>query len=228
MSEPINVSVTAHVVATCSAHARIRESFVLTHLRGAACFARHAYQIEKNHSAEAPGPTIEELISHVAASVFLSVAALDAFVNELLADDNQGSLSKKEEHGDWRTKCNLASKRRGLPELNWNDPVNKNALTLRKLRNALVHFTPEWSDEKDKHAEVSREIANLFEPSLLFPKNGVLFPVRCMGHGCAEWAAKTVITFLTEAQKRYCRERTDFVGPAFETRDPIVDSCEED
>jgi hypothetical protein len=69
-------------------------------------------------------------------------------------------------------------------------PIQDVTLTI-KLRNALVHYTPE-----DVAADVSHELDALrprFAASALMAGSGnAWWPDHCLGAGCADWAQRSV------------------------------------
>ena len=74
---------------------------------------------------------------------------------------------------------------------------------LRRLRNALVHFKPEWSHELDDHKKMGQRLIDhglRLHPSISNPDDA--FPLGCMSHGVADWAVKTAADFLREVSQR--------------------------
>jgi hypothetical protein len=68
---------------------------------------------------------------------------------------------------------------------------------LVRLRNALLHFKPEWRDEPGTHGDLERELRPRFRENALVPKDSDMpwFPRRCLGAECARWTCKTVDDF---------------------------------
>ena len=75
----------------------------------------------------------------------------------------------------------------------------QDAHLLVPLRNALVHYEPEavvtvgWDKEMEA---LENKLGSKFLPNPLTGAANPFFPNRCLGSGCAEWAAKTAIEFL--------------------------------
>ena len=56
------------------------------------------------------------------------------------------------------------------------------------MRNALIHFTPEWDNNLDKHEKIEKEVKkhNHFKLSRFYSKETMFFPYRCLSGSCAE------------------------------------------
>jgi len=226
---PKTVSADASVVAQGTVSASVRANLALQHLLGAARFTRQSYQVEQANAGKPNGPFFEELIHLVTAAVTLSVGSLKAFANELFADGTQcfSSLSKEIRDAIWvlaeqrpsMEKYDLALTLHAARPFDKGLPVYQNVEALVRLRNALIHFNPEWDDAQDKHKKLSEHLRNKFPLSPFSPANGPLFPKRCMSHGCAEWAVRSVIAFLTDFQIRLeMVPKIDAANPGLQTR----------
>ena len=71
---------------------------------------------------------------------------------------------------------------------------------LVELRNALIHYVPEWVAAAQ--AEPEAEAAHKFEKKLRrkflpspFMGNNPYFPDKCLGHGCAKWGVDSALKF---------------------------------
>jgi hypothetical protein len=71
----------------------------------------------------------------------------------------------------------------------------QNADALIKLRNAVVHFKPEWFDEQDKHDKLSRLLAYKFQQTP-FLKPEPIFPRAWASHSFAAWAILSTASFI--------------------------------
>jgi hypothetical protein len=190
---------------------------VKTHLSGyfaasAALFSRKA------HAIEALDPTaVTEVIrmehrSYAIGAVVAAAAYLEAAINELYL----GAID--------RNKNTFPSERLRLAELMSHVWAGIEQLTvlakyqvaltlagthpypkgqnpyqavdgLLKLRNALVHYKPEWDTELEEHRRLELRLADRFGESKLSSLGQAFFPHRCLGHGCAAWATKTAVEF---------------------------------
>jgi len=82
----------------------------------------------------------------------------------------------------------------GLSPMNHGVAPVQDAAEVLRLRNALMHSTPEWVAADEPHA-----FDNLKSK---FPKNALMrgsgnafFPDKCLGAGCALWSASSVRSF---------------------------------
>lgn len=66
---------------------------------------------------------------------------------------------------------------------------------LLALRNALVHFRPEWDDALDDHLILEHRIKGKFPDNSLAPPTMAWFPSRCLGAGSSGWACRSVRDF---------------------------------
>ena len=69
---------------------------------------------------------------------------------------------------------------------------------LRRLRNALVHYKPEWDTELKEHRNLEDRLDGRFPLNPYAHSNYAFFPKKCLGHGCAAWAVETSVAFLEE------------------------------
>ena len=75
------------------ATAQQRHNFAVQHLLAAARFARLCFEVEETHAGEPFGSFYDEVTSYATAAVFSSVAALEANINEVFADAQDGFIS---------------------------------------------------------------------------------------------------------------------------------------
>lgn len=152
------------------------------------------------------------------AAVMHSMSALEAGINEfyheLLSGDSGRAkpvdaktrdlllhswpLLKKDHGQKTLDKYNWALSTAGKPEFDLGSPPAQGFSLLRRLRNAIVHYRPEWSHENGDHAALEKSISGQFPQSALMPTNMSWFPGRCFGAGCASWAVGVAESFMSE------------------------------
>lgn len=189
-----------------TAHQRF--NFAVQHLIAAVRFARLCYTVEEANTGKAFGPFYEEIISYVTASVFSSVAALEANINEVFADAQDGIITfegfgPKLLNEIWDLiedkpileKYQFALVLRGRERMSKGDREYQFAGTLIKVRNALVHFKPEWDHEQQEHNKIGKQLRCKFKLSPFVDENVPIFPMRCMTHGFADWAVRSSLNF---------------------------------
>ncbi|MEJ1165557.1 hypothetical protein V9K97_17750 [Variovorax sp. CCNWLW186] len=199
---------------------RTRVNFGVPHLISAALFSRQTKALEQFHHGEVFGPFWNDILANATATVFTSVAGLESYANELFADrasvfpgipdETLRAEWRKVERGGLLEKFNLALRSRSAPELSEQDAAWSDVVTLIRLRNALVHFKPEWADAQVVHADLSAKLAQHFAPSPFTPAEP-LFPMAWASHACTAWAVQTVLKFIVHFEG--CAGLTNRIGP---------------
>ena len=191
----------------------------------AALFVDLCKQLEAEHQADffkgaewtPKQRVLDEQRAFAIAAVMHSMSALDAGINEffhalesgdsgrarpvnpnfrhllrhswpLLAGDGKGTLDK----------FNCALKTAGRIEFDPGEPSAHGFGLLRRLRNAIVHFSPEWSNEDGDHARLQSSLSGVFADNALVSELTPWFPNRCFGSGCATWAVGVAEAFMRE------------------------------
>lgn len=160
-------------------------------------------------------------------SIFAAVSFLEATVNELFADavDNSCEVIKplnpdvKALMADiWeligpRKAFSILDKFRIALILARKQPFNAGASpyqdidSLIRLRNALVHYKPEWvtaGSDTNQNAlrKIEQRLRGKFPLNPLTSDGDPFFPKRCLSHGCAEWAVRSSVKFADEFYSR--------------------------
>lgn len=148
-----------------SANPNVLHHFALQHLLTTARFARLCHGIEQENEGKPLGQFFEEIQSLVTAGVLSSVASMEDNLNELLVDNPRfgSNLTDRAFEEIWSDaeRRSLLDKYQFILTLLDHDTIPRgerlfqNADALVKMRNALVHFRPEWIDEKGIHHSVS-------------------------------------------------------------------------
>jgi len=185
-----------------------RANLSIHHLLAAAHFSRHVSEIEHSHAGEPFGEFFEEVLWFSSACVLSSVAGLEAYANELFVDRSQHFTDLRAEIIDklWELfeqkptleKFDMALLLKKKPLLNRGCRPTQDVAALVALRNGLIHFKPEWDDEKAVHARISQQLTHRFKPSPFLPDPEWIFPRRWATHGCTAWAVESSVAFLSE------------------------------
>lgn len=195
---------------------RVKSGLSQFHLDSAAHFAFECVEIEREEKhLEWPQPRWDETRSNALAAVLLAAASLESSVNEFYqqAVDRDGNALKSLSETQMRLLAEL------WPEIEKLSPVRKHQIALvamghepmskgqepyrsadglMRLRNALVHFRPEWDDELKDHRSLEQRLSQLFPVSALADRakgQMVWFPHKCLGAGCAVWAIESAVRF---------------------------------
>lgn len=192
----------------CRATGTLRYNFAVQHMMAAARFAKHCHQIEKKNAGQPFGPFFDEVLSYVSASVQSAVAALEANINETFADIQDGITvvggfdcqTLQESWSEIEGLSILAKYNRYL-ELKERDGLDASARQFQfakiliSVRNALVHYKPEWHDEQKVHKKISRRLRGKFTLSPFVDDNAPIFPMRCMTYSFADWTVQSTLNF---------------------------------
>jgi hypothetical protein len=180
------------------------------HMLGAARFSRSVGEIERKHAGEQFGEFWDEILQLSSACNFASVAALEAYANELFFGraKNFPGFSSTLLDRLWETferkslteKFEFALLLRDKPRMDSKTSPYKNITALVELRNGLTHFKPEWEDEAKRHKELSNLLRNYFAPSP-FLSDRLLFPRRWATHACTKWAVESCLAFSNEFEQ---------------------------
>ena len=206
----LGVSVTASVKTNFSSH----------HMLSAAHFARQSAIIEKNYKDGITDELRAEHRAYVTGAIIVSVASLEATINEVFisAIDNDNlfkdfdpSIPKVlSEFWTWdvverssileKYRCVLAVANKEA--FDHGNPPYQEVNDLIKLRNALVHYKPEWDTDLKNHKGIENRLKSRFNINPFSHDNDAFFPKKCLGHGCAEWSVQSVIKFIEDFYNR--------------------------
>jgi hypothetical protein len=218
MENPVEIVVGDTAVLTLAEERAVgghRTNLSVLHLEAAASHSRAVCQLERDYVGPDWGTSWHRIFASASATVFASVAALEAYTNELIIDRNQVFPAATEEERTklWKLykdrkptleKVQFALRLKGVEVFDTEVDVGYTHVeALIKLRNALTHFAPEWTDEQKKHADVSTRLTTCgISPSSVFPAGEPLFPCAWASHSCTQWAVKSVRDFLVEFESR--------------------------
>ena len=185
-----------------------RSNFAVQHLMAAARFARQCKQVEVNHAGEPFGSFYDEIIANTTAVVLLSVACLEAYINELYADgapkfDEVAVNLRQEiwgliEEKSILEKYQMALVMKDKPKFIQGEEPYQSVDILIKVRNILVHFKPEWHHKQKQHAKIGRMLQGKFSLSPFVEGDAPIFPTKSMTFGMAKWAVESSINFISQ------------------------------
>jgi hypothetical protein len=201
-----------------------RYYFSGVHLGAAALFARHSYLLEETKRTQTQEQVINDHRAYVLGAVLHSAAFLEAVVNEFFSDAGDSTdsaavrslldserqlLAEMWEQGVPRTaqypiikkfEIVLSLLRRSAFDKSTNPYSDARVLT--ELRNALIHYEPEWvpggthraQDQKSAH-KFEKALRGRFDLNPFSGSGSTFYPSRMLGHGCAQWAVNTALGF---------------------------------
>jgi len=204
-----------------------RTYFSMSHIQAAAHFARLSARLENTKEALSD-EVFHEHRAYVTSCVFACVSFMEATINELFSDTvDDGEYAKglnpavKTLMADmWKVgvprsarysileKFQIALILCGKRRFDGGNPYQDAHLLIR-LRNALVHYEPEWvttlSESDPSSATIQKLEKKLRGKFTLNPMRGkanVFFPDRCLSYGCANWAIKSSLNFTDSFFRR--------------------------
>lgn len=184
--------------------------------------AENAAECERGAGIE-PKERASACLSNVIGSVLSSVSYLEARINEIISDLAEdpphleaAGLSEKSAFALNRLVASSLLQRAKLSSLDKydlvlatleRDPFNRgeapyqDVKLLVTLRNAIVHFEPEWLPawsgqlpQEEQH-RFERALKGRFEESPFYSSSQPYFPRRCLSAGCAKWAIDSAWAF---------------------------------
>ena len=191
--------------------ARIRSGFAYRYMLSAARFCTLCAEIEEDNKGAKPGPFLDEVEAYATAAALLSAAALEANINTVYINATEGKqtlpgLSQNQAEELWPhfeekpilKKYQLALVLCDQGKMNKGTEPYQSAYALKRVRDTLMHFKPEWHGEQNKHANLGKLLEGKFKLSPFIPSSAPTFPERCMCHGFAKWAVCSAMKFAGE------------------------------
>ncbi|MEG4628985.1 hypothetical protein QUB56_04925 [Microcoleus sp. AR_TQ3_B6] len=191
-----------------------------SHIKAAAHFAKLSYEREdKYDDSKYSSELFDEHRSYVIGSIITAVCYLEATINELFT--NVEDISRSNEWSpDVAQKMNeeWANERRLELKIKYERALcivksesfdrgaepYQSAASLISLRNALIHYKPEWIGTGESYNQTLNEkLRQKLEKKIkklnpMTREGSLFFPHRCLGYGCAKWAVESSVNFSNE------------------------------
>lgn len=211
---------------TVEIHAKSHANLAHIHLNSANLFIQSAFSIENKYKTpkNVPQETIDSHMSYLSSSIMCSVSALEARINQFLVDHKakldeikveKNSAIFKHYSSVFDTETPLLNQLHGLTNalmkynvvfyllkdkfLPNNKLFKKTSFTI-KVRNALIHFSPEWDNDLNLNKKLEdkyfNHFSNDFDLSPFYCKDEIFIPYRCLSASHAEWAYKNSNAFM--------------------------------
>lgn len=215
---------------TASMIGKSRDNFTHFHLNSADIFINSAFNLEQTYTKDdAPEEVKLDHISYTSSAVIASVAALESNINEIFTDfinKYKVLLDKKPDENKTLRLLNEAVKMFSDKDLfktirktqkrtlvkyktmailkeKLNSISNKSENNLNyiiKIRNNLIHFSPEWDNElinyKELEAVYKSQYKGAFSLNPFYDKKHTFFPRLCLSASCAKWCRAEVDSFI--------------------------------
>ena len=180
-----------------------RINLSVNHLIAASTFSRNVKEIETLHKNEPLGNFYEDILSNSIATIYCSVASIEAYVNEVLMFDNRlqspevkdcaKELTKKTRILEKYDKCFRLLQSNSFPK---GKSPHQDVQILISLRNVLTHFIPEWENQQKAHDKLSKDLRAKIRPlSPFFSNTYPIFPKAWATHSCTLWAVQSSYSF---------------------------------
>lgn len=191
----------------------------IQHIKSAALYARLCAQVENKHNPyipnSLPSEEFEDLLTehraHAISSIFFAAAFLESTLNSFFENSNL-----PERNSIYQNYNIVLSSNGKMTFRKKNFPRCRDIELLIFLRNALIHYKPEWitiirhdkivekADVKKINKDRLEELRNLnILPSPFFAATiNPFFPDKCLSHGYAKWAVESSLEFVEEFIKR--------------------------
>jgi len=182
-----------------------------------------SHKVESAYDGKFSDELFFEHEAYVTGCIFSAFSFLEATINELFSDTAENPDGFKELDKQIRDLMAYMWKRKILPRSRTLEKYQialilaqkktfdkkivpyKDVDLLRELRNALVHYEPEWITtilEPEPEAITTQKLEKLlsgkFPLNPMMGENESFFPKRCLGHGCAKWAVNVSVKFVDD------------------------------
>jgi len=196
----------------------------LDHIVAAVLSATYVREFEYGERAPVLFHSRAEHRSACLSCIFSTVAYLEADINELFANAEEGhadGLAKDpivltRIRAAWELvqrsatldKYDLALALCDQPVFNKGESPYQAVALLVRLRNALIHFKPEWqpgggfTDEESELSKLSKSLMKSFPENSLAETYQPYFIQRCLGYGSSKWAITSSVAFVKEFRAR--------------------------
>ncbi|MEZ2235956.1 hypothetical protein [Microcoleus sp.] len=191
-----------------------------SHIKAAAHFAKLSYKKEDEYDDSQPSSELrDEHRSYVIGSIITAVCYLEATINELFTNVEYISHSNgwssdvaQKMKETWREEkdSRLIEKYEKALCIVKSESFNRgaepyqSAASLIYLRNALIHYKPEWVGTGESYNKtVNEKLRQKLEKKIkklnpMRQEGSLFFPHQCLGYGCAKWAVESSVKFTNE------------------------------
>jgi hypothetical protein len=230
MTNTIDVHFTAPM-AKISATAKQRTNFTHYHLNSAKIFTNCALELEEycKDDKQKKNKIHTDYISYVSSSILASIAALESNINEMfidfrekyetalkgtdsnthkmveainafsVIDDMFVNIMKKPKPVLSKYKT-LSLLIKGINIIQTKEEDNLKFII--KLRNNIVHFSPEWDNDMDEYGKIEKtyknQYAGKFLLSPIYSDGAMFFPYLCLSADCSLWCMNSVKQFTED------------------------------
>lgn len=189
----------------------IRVNMAVTHLLSAASLCRRVGELERANADKEFGEFWNDIFANATGTVFTTIAALEAYANELFIDhatvfpdlpvEEVEKLWKDYEKKPVLEKFESAFSLKNLPPMSRGTNPYQDVVVLVHLRNGLVHFKSEWFGAQKEHAKLSAKLAHRASLSSFFSDSEPLFPRGWASHMTMQWVVRSSLKFILKFER---------------------------
>jgi hypothetical protein len=204
----------ADIRLTASITWKLRTNLSYQHIRGAALNAGRCAPLERSYEWPATEGILLEHTTAAASAVILAACSLEAHINEWhldAVDGNTNALGRAAEAAPMIAKLwDTVERQPLLRKYQWYLEVSRcqsldrggsayqAVADLIEIRDYLVHYKPEWSDNPRQNKRLEDRLRGKFPLNRLSKPDQFFIPYRGLGHGCGVWAVQSVVSFVRE------------------------------
>lgn len=198
--------------------AKLRVNLSFQHMQEAI----HLAELSKVCEADNLGKTFADGVffdhhrAYVVGAIMTSVASVEAKINEFFLDATDNLLGSILDTGSqdllaelWKIaddkkfpilqKYQIALAATKRSKFDTSKRPYQDVDLLIDLRNMLVHFKPEWNNDKKRHWKIEEKLSGRFTLNPFWPKDDPnFFPFKCLSYGCASWAVTYSMNFILQ------------------------------
>ncbi len=190
----------------------MRYNMTLQYLKAMKLLLTEGHQIEQSHLGEPYGEFFTDIRSYISTTIILAGSILEANIYERFVDVKDSALvisgfNLSALNKDWvniKRRSNTLSKYEDFASfsgktLNKNNQQYIEIDNLAKIRNALIHYVPQWDYEKTPLEDIEKRISQISSSIIYSPfcsSSDPYFPYRCMSACFGQWTINASLDFI--------------------------------
>ncbi len=192
--------------------AQTRVNLAVSHLRAAVSHSQECELLERDHEWPATQDILNRHFACASGAIIAAACALEASVNEFHQDAIDGTTNAlgraataRQQIVELRDTVDRAPLLRKFtwilsladaPPLRAGEEPMQSAASVIELRDALVHYKPEWYHDLKQSRRLEDRLRGRFPLNRLSTDSMAFVPYRACGHGSGLWASRSVVGFL--------------------------------
>jgi hypothetical protein len=190
----------------------VRTNLAAAHLKAAQLQAEACAPLERDYTWPATQPILDQHFGLASGAIILAVCGLEAAINEFhqdVIDGHSESIGRAAAIADqiielWDTvdRAPLLRKYEWIVSLTRANALPRgadpyqSAADLIALRDALVHYKPEWYHDLKQSQTLEERLRTKFASNRLAAEGLPYLPYRACGNGSGLWGVKSAVALL--------------------------------